>query len=812
MAIRKSLRRLCSALTAAAIISGAVALPSGFSADVSAASSSSNVYKGHTYKVFNNAKTWKEAEKYCEKQGGHLVTIGSSGEQRFVEGLIRYEEKTNYWIGLTQKSGKWKWVDGTKLSYTNYDDCFDGQFGKEYYACMFSRTRTYDEWQANEGMWDDARNDAGTDLDHPDVTLSDFGFICEWDSKKNVSESSKSKEKITVMLYFDGADLEPNFGEVTNKINQLIKGYDGSKNVNIIIQTGGTWKWKYKGITANKCQRWIVKKGKIKLIDDTLGKKNMAASNTLSDFIKYCRKNYKADRYALVMSDHGGGITGLCQDPTFNNDILSLDELNKALDEGNTYFDFIGTDACLMSNIETVLAVSDYTDYLVGSENVSYVPGWNYENWIRELCKDPSMKTEKICKIICDDYTDSMREKKYITDMSVINTKKTVKKVLPAFTDMASSVRSKLTASGFAEVARAKHSAEVVDGTDFYLVDIKQFCSQIGSKETEKLFSEVDKALVYTNKTVMGNSLRGMSMTLPSFQKDMFAVDTILSYYKKLGFDTAEYTSFIKHYANIVAGAVQYYYSNNARNIYKNCQWLNSSQFLSSDVYSRLMPSTYYTNIGYKVVNGEPRVPKSVVESSSIVESGIQVWLSASGGISKYLLGDINILWADNEGYLMNPNNSWVTINNMIVPAFFDGSERATDSYIDTYHTPCLIDNQFAYMYINRRFDVKTNKEDWYLAGYRLIEDGYLSSTMSPLTYGLKMNMIHQAVDKKGNSITIKKDLLTLKTENKVEYRSIGYKLYSQHYFSRLYMQDIFGIYHYTNYAEYDIYSKYIKS
>lgn len=810
MNIRRGLKRLCSGLTASALILCAMAVPSGLSVDADAASASSNYYKGHTYKVYNSAKTWKEAEKFCEKQGGHLVTIGSSGEQRYVENLIKFEEKTSYWIGLNKKSGKWKWVDGTKLSYTNYGSSFENESAKDDCACMFSRTRTFDEWQADEGAWDDARNDASFDSDYPDIVLSDYGFICEWDSKKTLSEDKKSKEKVTVMLYFDGADLEPNFGEVTNKINQLVKGYNGSKNVNIIIQTGGTWKWKYKGIAANKCQRWIVKKGKIKLIDDTLGKKNMAASKTLSDFISYSKKHYKADRYILIMSDHGGAIDGLCVDSTFNNDILSLEELGKALKDSNTYFDFIGMDACLMANIETVLTVSDYTDYLVASENVSYVPGWNYENLIMELCRNTSVKTEKLCKIICDDYVDSMREDKYITDMTVIDTKKTVKKVLPAFTNMAESLDGKI-GSGFAEIARAKYFSGVVDGADSFLVDIKQFCAKINDNKTDKLFEAVDKAVIYTNKTVLGNSLRGMSMTLPSRPTDMRYMDRVLGYYKKLGYDTDSYVSFMKHYANIVAGASEYFFQSNARSLFGNCSWLNRSQFLSERMYSSLMPSTYYTNVGYKVVNGEPRVPKSIVNGAGIVDKGIQVWLTASGNIDFYKLGDIDILWYDNDGYLMNPNNSWLTINNAIVPAYFKGSEKSKDSYIDTYYSPCMIDNQYSYMYINRKVDTKNKTEEWYIAGYKPIVDGYLSSTIYPVKYGMKMNFVHNAQDKKGNLTSIRKDMITLKTENTVEYKDIGYKLYGQHYMSRLYMQDVFGIYHYTNYAEYDIYSKYIK-
>ena len=42
-------------------------------------------YNGHTYAVYDVYLTWSEAKDYCEKIGGHLVTITSEQEQNNIQ-------------------------------------------------------------------------------------------------------------------------------------------------------------------------------------------------------------------------------------------------------------------------------------------------------------------------------------------------------------------------------------------------------------------------------------------------------------------------------------------------------------------------------------------------------------------------------------------------------------------------------------------------------------------------------------------------------------------------------------------------------
>ena len=133
------------------------------------------VYNGHKYYIYSNvADTWEEAETYCEKLGGHLAVINDSKEDSAIYNYIREKGHTNVFFGLSdaKKEGKWTWVDGTKVKYTNWaDDQPDSYDSTENYG-MF--------WDGSlEGKW----NDGG----FTDWWTSRGGksFICEWDIPEN---------------------------------------------------------------------------------------------------------------------------------------------------------------------------------------------------------------------------------------------------------------------------------------------------------------------------------------------------------------------------------------------------------------------------------------------------------------------------------------------------------------------------------------------------------------------------------------------------------------------------------------------------
>lgn len=155
-----------------------------------------------------------------------------------------------------------------------------------------------------------------------------------------------------------------------------------------------------------------------------LGELNMGDSKTLSDFLTWAIQSYPADKYVLIMSDHGMGWPGGWSDPSpaqrdkstsaplvsaMNDDIIYLNELEQALDRaigatGIEKFDLIGLDACLMSQMEVYAALAPYARYAVASEETEPGLGWAYSAFLSLLVYDPDVTTEALAANIVDSY------------------------------------------------------------------------------------------------------------------------------------------------------------------------------------------------------------------------------------------------------------------------------------------------------------------------------------------------------------------------------------------------------------------------
>ncbi len=120
---------------------------------------------GHYYQRIDIAMTWHEACVYCQKLGGHLVTITSKEENDFVYRNLGIDG-INIWIGATDETeeGTWQWVTGEPFIYSNWATQMpdDYQHGQDY--AIF--------WDLSPQRWDDNGL--------PECNCR-YVFICEWD-------------------------------------------------------------------------------------------------------------------------------------------------------------------------------------------------------------------------------------------------------------------------------------------------------------------------------------------------------------------------------------------------------------------------------------------------------------------------------------------------------------------------------------------------------------------------------------------------------------------------------------------------------
>ncbi|KAK5985245.1 hypothetical protein GCK32_003689 [Trichostrongylus colubriformis] len=78
------------------------------------------------YKVFGDKKTWAGANKACKSKGAQLASIMNKEENDIIWGIAKSVPdgtgpESAIWIGGRKKGGSWKWADGTKWDYENWD-------------------------------------------------------------------------------------------------------------------------------------------------------------------------------------------------------------------------------------------------------------------------------------------------------------------------------------------------------------------------------------------------------------------------------------------------------------------------------------------------------------------------------------------------------------------------------------------------------------------------------------------------------------------------------------------------------------------
>ena len=239
----------------------------------------------------------------------------------------------------------------------------------------------------------------------------------------------------TVLFYMCGSDLESRYGYATGNLAEIAKcvypriellelmdgfselsqtiSFPDTGKVNVLIETGGCKEWHAQSlgmdISNSALQRWSYN-GYTNddhpdgfTLEETLPLQSMANPETLSDFIRWAAARYPAEKYALVLWDHGGGSkTGLFIDELFNKDVMNLKELRTALRDGDVHLEAVLFDACMMANLETACAIADSASWMIASEEVVAGQGTAIGDWLQQMYIDPEFDGEWLGRWICD--------------------------------------------------------------------------------------------------------------------------------------------------------------------------------------------------------------------------------------------------------------------------------------------------------------------------------------------------------------------------------------------------------------------------
>lgn len=144
---------------------------------------------------------------------------------------------------------------------------------------------------------------------------------------------------------------------------------------------------------------------------------NMGDGAVLTDFIVEAAAYAPADRYMLVLWDHGGGWRGVCWDnstpleePEGWFDRLTVHEFAEAISaaevQADIKLDIIGFDACLMSMIEVAYEIRGLADYMLASVTGIPMDGWAYDLFLDDLAGNPGMGADELCGHVIDGYVE----------------------------------------------------------------------------------------------------------------------------------------------------------------------------------------------------------------------------------------------------------------------------------------------------------------------------------------------------------------------------------------------------------------------
>ncbi|QPM68911.1 clostripain-related cysteine peptidase [Atribacter laminatus] len=209
----------------------------------------------------------------------------------------------------------------------------------------------------------------------------------------------------TIMVYVDGDnDLDPYAIQNINSM-ELVGSTD---KVKIVVQ--------YDSYGYAGARRYFITKdydqGNITspIIED-IGEVNMGTGETLVDFIQFCVKNYPAQKYSLILWNHGGGFKkpgylpkDICWDETSGDDALTIPEVEQALNRSGVYFDLLAMDACLMGMLEVAYEVRNHTEIFVASEDNVPGEGFNYHHFLENLVTSPNMGPDSLARAMIDSY------------------------------------------------------------------------------------------------------------------------------------------------------------------------------------------------------------------------------------------------------------------------------------------------------------------------------------------------------------------------------------------------------------------------
>jgi hypothetical protein len=295
---------------------------------------------------------------------------------------------------------------------------------------------------------------------------------------RNVKVRSTPHAKWTIMVFMNGdnnldAYALADFAEIAEvTLNPL---------VNVVIQLdriGGNDTNESWGETRRFVMRKGLKPTRAQSVPNFHEESNMGDPSALASFVGWGKRSFPAERYMLIIWSHGDGWRRLIREDssetaksrgriaaeadelllrrqTTDSKLAALNLMPSSLepqfrtiseDETNGFdrlyvreiqdgleavfkdgrrLDVIGFDACLMQMIETGYAMRNVADVMIGSEELVPLNGWQYDDWLQALAKDPDSSSSMVGQLIVDSYRTTYEREEPDATLSAVKISKT---------------------------------------------------------------------------------------------------------------------------------------------------------------------------------------------------------------------------------------------------------------------------------------------------------------------------------------------------------------------------------------------------
>ena len=597
----------------------------------------------------------------------------------------------------------------------------------------------------SNGWADDANNLTGLNTSVADGSRAKYTNII-----------GNGEDKITIMVYLCGSDLESGSAMATKDLQEMAAA-KSSDNVELIVYTGGARQWQNNVISNQVNQIYRVKDGGLERLVENAGTGAMNDPNTLASFIQFAAQNFPANRNQLILWDHGGGsISGYAYDEKNSaKGYMTLAEIDKALEAGGVKFDYIGFDACLMGTVENAIMLNKHADYLIASEETEPGIGWYYSNFLNMMANNPSVSTLEVGRQIIDDFTDKCASQTpgQKTTLSIVDLAELSNTVPGKLSEFSRSITNKITNKEYAEVAAARNNTrEFATSTAIDQVDLVHLAKNMNTDSGLLLGEAIKSAVKYNRTSTNMSNAYGLAVYFP--YKRANKVDSAVNTYAAIGMDE-DYAKAIQQFASLeTSGQISSggsasglgslfgslmgdsYYGSSSGGVSSLLDTLLGGRF--NDVEGLDESNTAFMKNGLDSSAAVEYIEENKFDPSELVwqedENGVTYMHLSEKNWSLVNKLDMGLFLDDGEGFIdlgldnqfefseegdLIPSDglSWVGINGQTVAYYHDSTEDDGIHYTITGHVPALLNDER----VNILLVFSDSNPGGYVAGYEKV-------------------------------------------------------------------------------------------